>query len=327
MNGFRITILTLLCLALGLMFYAVLVLVPSWQGEYNAYQADKRLSQYDRKSDIHRQQMVTYDPSFEAPEVQKARLAAEEAALINEKAVIEAEENNVIAAAIRQEETERARAEQEAAAAAAAEARNPTLGTVLGFEREWQSVRINPREAALASFQRGAVLAVFRNAALLCEITVEHRDAESGQVIATVRVSQGMPGMNEDGSLPMDREPQPGDVVAASLFQSADDLRASSGFGGSADPFLQGTPQPGDGEVPPLRTGLPDIAEPDSTNAAADDASGLPSLPEETEDEAPLPAAGAAEPSEEVRRALDVIPSTAPSKLPTLDSMLQPTLY
>ena len=50
MNGFRITILTLLCLSVGLMFYAVLFVIPSWQGNYDAYQSSLKLAEYEKRA-------------------------------------------------------------------------------------------------------------------------------------------------------------------------------------------------------------------------------------------------------------------------------------
>lgn len=318
MNGFRITILTLLCLSLALMFYAVFFVVPSWQGEYSAYQASQRISNFDRKSDFHRQQMTSYDPALESPEVEKARLAVEAAAKQNDQAVMEAEEIAVLAAAKRREEAQRAREEQEAAARAAAES-IPQLGQVASYDPAWQSVMIKPAADHPEAYTRGATLAVFRSGNFLAEVVVDSLDVESGQVSATLRIPQGMPGVNEDGSIAPEREPKPGDVISQSPFPSADDLRAEVGAS-----LLDEAPATEEA-VPAINEQLPSLDE----APTGDEAPVFPAA--ETTPQAPEPVQP---PSEDVRRALDSLPSIQPviapasgNTLPAVDSLLQPTQH
>lgn len=220
MNGFRVTILTLLCLAVGLMFYAVLFVVPSWQEQYNAYQSTLKISEYEKKSDIHRQQMMAYDTSNESPEVEQARLDQEAAAKRGEEALTEAEETNVVAAAKRREEAARAQAEAEAARKAA----QPTIGTVASFNKDLDFIMIKP--TVPEAFLPGAVLAVRRDKLVVCEAVVDSRDEQSGQVSATVkRADFGKSSMPENEQ---QQDPMVGDEVIVSPFLSADELQGKS---------------------------------------------------------------------------------------------------
>ncbi len=217
MNGFRVTILTLLCLAVGLMFYAVLFVVPGWQEQYNAYQSTLRITEYEKKSDIHRQQMKAYDPATESPEVEQARLEQEAAAKREEEALTEAEESNVVAAARRREEAARAEAE----AAAAQKAAQPTIGTVAAFDKDWDCIMIKP--VVPEAFLPGAVVAVRRDKMVVCEAVVDSRDTESGQVSATIkRADFGATAMKEDE---VKQDPVVGDEVIVSPFLSAEELQ------------------------------------------------------------------------------------------------------
>lgn len=295
MNGFRITILTLLCLAVGLMFYAVLVVIPGWQEQYSVYQSTLRISEFEKKSDIHRRQMLAYDPDQEAPEVQQARLDQEEAARRSEAALNEAEESNVVAAARRREEN--ARAESEAAAKESAA--SPVIGLVASYDPEWQCIMVRP--SVPQAFLPGAVLAIRRNKVIICEAIVDNRDAESGQVSATVKTADF--GGNANGEVDASKlVPAAGDEVMISPFPSASELRGSSGL----------TPSPvGD--------------EPTPVEPAPQPAKGTPSTGETVTPPPPT------EMPEDVKKALDSLkggdtasPQTQPQKLPSLDAMLSP---
>ena len=50
MNGFRVTILVLFCLTVGLMFYAVTVLLPQQQERYNVYQTTMKSKEYPQSN-------------------------------------------------------------------------------------------------------------------------------------------------------------------------------------------------------------------------------------------------------------------------------------
>lgn len=318
MNGFRVTILTLLCLSVALMFYVVLYVIPGWQDEYNLYQSGVRISKYDAKSDFHRQQMRAFDPSIESPEETAARLAAEEAARKDEMSIQQAEENNIVAAAKRREEAAQARAraeaEAEAAAAAAAEAaaaQPRTIGIVVSYDPEWNYVMIHP--AVIEKFSHGAVLAVRRKNVIVCEAVVDSIDIESGQVSATVRAAH----MGDENSAKMPT-PAAGDEVIISPFISGDELRSMSDT--PSVPSL--TPV---NSLQPLPV-EPSPAAPQPTQPAAQPQPEQPAVQPE-----PEPVSTPAPTDNEVQSALDAIPSApkqdastprSNSSLPSLDAML-----
>lgn len=291
MNGFRVTVLTLLCLAVGLMFYAILFVVPSWQEQYNAYQSTLRISEYEKKSDIHRQQMMAYDTSNESPEVEQARLAQEAAAERDEKALNEAEESNVVAAAKRREEAARAQAEAEAAQKAA----QPTIGTVASFDKDWDCIMIKP--TVPEAFLQGAVLAVRRDKMVVCEAVVDSRDEQSGQVSATVKRADFGQASVKDGERQQD--PMVGDEVIVSPFLSADELQNQ----GKSDEFSQpapvseALPTPAVQQTPPVGTPPPVTELPADVKEALDalkeskdePKSAAPANPEKPSDPVPLP--------------------------------------
>lgn len=284
MNGFRVTILTLLCLSVALMFYVVLYVIPSWQEEYNTYRSDMRITKYDKKNDLHRQQMQALDPTAESPEEEAARLAEEEAARLNEQSLQEAEESIIVAAAKRREEAAlaQARAEEEAKAAEAAKAAQPrAVGIVASYDEAWSCIMVKP--AVMGVFAQGTVLAVRRDGKILCEAVVDGVDVESGQVSATVRMEEQL-----DPSVPVAPQAAPavGDEVIVSPFASGDDLRnageRTTGYDTlPAEPL---TPAPAE-EAVPASTVIPEPVAPagDANNTSTQEPalrsnSTLPSL-------------------------------------------------
>lgn len=222
MNGFRITVLTLLCLSVGLMFYAVLFVIPSWQEDYRIYQSSVRIAEYEKKNDIHKQQMRVYDAGTETPEVQQARMDQEEAARKNEVTLNQAEESNVLAAAKRKEEAARAEAERRQK-----EAANPVsavIGVVAAYDENWNSIMIKPKVPEV--FVPKTVVAVWRDKMVVCEAVVDALDVQSGQVSATVKEVDFGEGTNID---PAKLRPHAGDEVIVSPFETASELRNEGG--------------------------------------------------------------------------------------------------
>lgn len=219
MNGFRVTILVLLCLAVGLMFYAVMVIVPGWQNQYSEYQASMKIAEYQQRNDHHRQRMEQFSPDAEAPEVATARAMAEESARKDEQALNEAEESSVIAAARRKEEAALARQAVEEA-----EAPQP-LGLVAAFNPEWNSLMIRPvSDVPMAT---GFVVAVRREGGIVCEAVIDGRDEESGQYSATVKVAE----LGTVAPQPVEkRTPAVGDEIIETPFPSSRELRGGSDF-------------------------------------------------------------------------------------------------
>ncbi len=295
MNGFRITVLTLLCLSVGLMFYAVLIVIPGWQGDYSAYQSSLKIAEYEEKNDIHRQQMMAYDPAVEAPEVEQARLDQEAAARRDEASINEAEESNVVAAAKRKEEVARARASRQKE-----EADNPRsaiIGRVASYDPEWNCVMMKPDVPEL--FQPGAVLAVRRDGLVVCEMVVDSRDAESGQVSATLKETDILSPEGETEK----REPRPGDEVIVSPFMSAKELLQESS-GAEVSPVQQQTDQTAvEAHTPPPLPPPPPAEEPEP----------LPQPPSESP--APQPSNSAPQPP----APSPLTPVHGSSELPSLD--------
>lgn len=307
MNGFRITILTLLCLSVGLMFYTVLFVIPDWQEQHRVYQSSLRIDEYQKKNDIHRRQMVVFDPSYEAPEVEQARLGAEEAVRRGEQSLNDAEESNVLAAARRNEEAARRQAQREQEERDKEKdevASSSIIGLVASYNAEYGFIMIRP--AVPQAFLPGAELAVRRNGRVVCEAVADSTDPESGQVSATVRLAK-----IADSTIPeSELTPTAGDEVIPSPFPSSAELRSdttaqpASAAGEPAEvlPTYWGEP-----ETPaPLPPAAPAQQEaPAATNAA-------PLIPPVAE---PQPAAPA--------------PQTPASNrsLPSLDALLQPSLF
>ena len=287
MNGFRITVLTLLCLSVGLMFYAVLFVIPAWQGEYSAYQSSLRIEEYQKKNDIHRQQMQVYDPNVEAPEVEQARLEQEEAARRDEASLNEAEESNVVAAAKRKEEVARAAASRQQDEPK--DARSAVVGIVASYDPEWNCVMIKPEVPDV--FTPGAVVAVWRDKYVVCEAVVDNIDSLSGQVSATLKEADfGQVSVQIDEQKFL---PRVGDEVIVSPFADTRDLRGDAPGGVAPDseqlPEVPGTeasvsPQPapvsaGESREQKMAPDLPD--SPDSGQpqiSPAESSSELPSL-------------------------------------------------
>ena len=55
MNAFRATVLALLVLTVGLMFYAFVVLIPARQDQYQMYQTQLKINEYEQRTEIIRQ--------------------------------------------------------------------------------------------------------------------------------------------------------------------------------------------------------------------------------------------------------------------------------
>lgn len=320
MNGFRITILTLLCLSVGLMFYTVLFVIPDWQEQHRAYQSSLRIEEYQKKNDIHRRQMVVFDPSYEVPEVEQARLGAEEAVRRGEQTLNDAEESNVLAAARRNEEAARRQAQREQEAQQQEQdevTSSPVIGLVASYDKQFNFIMIRP--AVPQAFLPGAELAVRRNGRVVCEAVVDNTDTESGQVSATVRLAT-MP----DNVIPeSELEPIAGDEVIPSPFPSSAELRgdaaqpaAAAGAPAEALPTYWNHTEPA--STAPLPAATP--AQPSAEQPAAEIT--LPAAPEAA---APaLPEAAAPSPAPAVPEA----PAPASNKsLPSLDALLQPSLF
>lgn len=217
MNGFRVTILVLFCLTVGLMFYAVTVVLPAQQERYNVYQATEKSKEYEQREYDHRLRMEQLDPESDTQEVKDARESAAESERRREQAINEAEEISVIASAKRKQEEREAQA---AAQAIREEENQPiSLGSVKAFDAEWNVILFLP--SADTPVSEGLEVAVQRDGKLICEAVVDGKDEQSGQVSAAVKQADfgaSMPGV--EGA-----KPQVGDDVIISPFMSSKQLR------------------------------------------------------------------------------------------------------
>lgn len=213
MNAFRITLLVLLALVIALMFYAIQVVVPGWQGRYDEYVATQRVNELQMRTDAHLARISQLAPEVDSPEVASARLADAEVVRSNEQMLNEAEEQSVIAAARQAEEAKQVRETRP-------EPDTPAvLGQVAAYDAEWGVLLIRPLSDL--PMNNGMVVAVRRAGTVVCEATVDGMDEESGQYSATVKaVSSGA----------IKVQPQAGDEVIVSPFLSAGELRNESGM-------------------------------------------------------------------------------------------------
>ena len=95
MNGFRVTILVLLALTVGLMFYVFVVLLPARQDQYQMYQTQLKINEYEKRQQEHEARMARLGADADTPEVAAARAAAEAEEKKNAADLTAAEEQNL----------------------------------------------------------------------------------------------------------------------------------------------------------------------------------------------------------------------------------------
>ena len=220
MNGFRVTILVLLCLVVGLMFYVVAFMIPAQQEAYESYKANESMDAYNQRAEEHRQRMEELDPTHEADAVAEARAAAEKAQQERLKKLTEAEESSVLADARRKQE------ESVAKQADSDVEDSKPIGLVASYDQQWNSVLFKP--VTKSPINVGLVVALRRNNIIICEAEVDNVDAESGQVSAQIKPSSfnsTADGAVTNGILPEDKMPAVGDEVIITPFETVRDLR------------------------------------------------------------------------------------------------------
>lgn len=218
MNAFRATILIMLILTVGLMFYAFTVLLPEQKNQYQMYQNHLKINEYEKRQQEHDARMARLGADSDTPEVAAARAAAEEEARKNAEALTAAEESSVIAFAKRRQEIE------QAATAAEAAATPSSLGAVTAYLEDC-AVLLFKAEGSVP-VNEGLLIAVRRDDYIVCEATVDGQDEESGQYTAAVK--QANFGGVKDPVAEENRKPRPGDEVIVSPFLSSRDLRLES---------------------------------------------------------------------------------------------------
>lgn len=272
MNRFRVAVMTLLLLAVGIMYYAVAVVVPRQQSRYDQYLGEQRERELAFRSEEYRK--MTEAPEVqEAQSVADARAKGEEAEAKRQQALREAEESNVIAEARRKEEA----AVAEAAAADAA-APKP-IGLVTSYSADWNALMINP--VTDAPIALGTVVAVRRDNVIIGEAVVEAQD-ESGQLSATLKETDMAQGAAAERA-----KPQVGDQVILSPFPSSRELRSGESAAGmlvdttlpvAASAERPVLPEPGSDA--PRTPGIDEskIEQPREAVPAGESAQGLPEI-------------------------------------------------
>ncbi len=247
MNGFRVTLLVLLTLAVVALLCIVTLFQSSQEANYEAYLASVKASERQQLLAAHHERMKRIGPQEESGPGADALKAAREQ---QEKQVTEEEERNVLASAVRKDA---AKVEQAAVQEASAE---KPLGLVSSYNREWGFIMLKPvTEEPLPS---GMIVAVRRGDNIICEVEIgeEEKDEQTGErlISATIRESQFTQG---SGNISAEKfEPAVGDELIISPYLSSRDLRASDPAG---MPLAPADTPAGEGlqEVPATLTPMP----------------------------------------------------------------------
>lgn len=247
MNAFRATILVLLALTVGLMFYAFAVLLPARQEQYQMYQNQLKINEYQQRHQEHEARMARLGADADTPEVAAARAAAAEEEKKNEADLTAAEEHSVLASAKRRQECEEA-------SSAAAETEQPAekvapLGEITAYLEDCAVILFKSNGSTPVN--EGLNIAVLRDGYIVCEATVDGQDEESGQYTAAVK--QAVFSGAKDLSVEANRQPRPGDDVIISPFMSSRELRME----GYSEPQEDTAEQKGLPEIEAVLTPVP----------------------------------------------------------------------
>lgn len=250
MNGFRLTLLILLCLVVGLMAYVVFAVLPERESDYRMYNISQRNALYERQDAAHQESVSRYGADVEDPDVATARNEAAESDRKAELAVNEAEERLVIEEAKRREEAALAKQVQ-------AEAQAPkALGRVASYNPEWNSILIEP--LSQEPINVGLVVGIRRNGAIVAEAQVDYID-ESGQIGAVIKNATFSKSKGE--GISADKlTPAVGDEVIVTPFATTNELRSNDSYvfpGAGAPPYGEPSPAQGLPEIDASLTPLP----------------------------------------------------------------------
>lgn len=215
MNGFRITVLVLLALALGLMFYVVTVFLPAERAGYAEYQEAMLDADFHKKAQEHRARMDKIRPENETSDVDRERQELARKAEERAQELKDREEARILEEGKRAEEARKQKEAQATAKAEQAISESP-VALVTAYDHDNNILMIKPvtEDGMLAL---GQVLAIRRNGGILCEIVTESRDEESGQYSAYVK--------NAASPAPGDEfHPKSGDEVVVSTLPQLSDL-------------------------------------------------------------------------------------------------------
>ncbi len=217
MNGFRITLLVLLGLAVGALLCIVTIFQNNQEANYADYQTKLQANERQQQIDEHKARMERIGPKADGLGTEELDAAAAE----QDRLINEAREHNVLASAGRKDA---ARVAEQAKEDADAE---KTLGLVASFDPKWGFLMVKP--VSDEPLPAGTVVAIRRNGTILREAEIGERDEESGQFSATLRDTQFNVGNGQ--SITDDKFiPATGDEVILSPFPSSRDLRSGNGL-------------------------------------------------------------------------------------------------
>ena len=221
MNGFRIAILSLLALVVGLLFYCVMVMIPNQQKSRELY--DMGLST------LAQQTSGDEGDSASAPtdEDERLRKLREQQTQTDEESLAE-EERRAVAYA-----EEKRRRESEAAMAneLEQEASQSALGLVTGVAPADGFLTFKPMGDAVVN--SGLIVAVRRGDSdfVICEAEVDYLHEESGEYIASIREQDFSASASSDDKEAAGKMiPAVGDQIIVSPFASAQQLRNDNPF-------------------------------------------------------------------------------------------------
>ncbi len=226
MNGFRITLLILLALAVATLLGIVTVFQSSQEANYEAYLAEVKASERRQQLAAHQDRMRRIGPQDEdAPGADVVEATRQR----EEQSITEEEERNVLASATLKDEARAEAAAREAAAqqAAAPKPEEQPIGLVHSYNKEWGFIMVKP--VSDTPMPSGTAIAVQRDGRIVCEADLgeeELDDATGARLIsATIRQNQFTQG---DGSIPAEKfEPAAGDRVILSPYLSSSELRGN----------------------------------------------------------------------------------------------------
>ena len=247
MNPFRIAILILLSLSLGLLFYIVAFFIPQRQENFAHYQTTARVTEFELRNSEHEARMKAIASSSPLDEAKKH---AEEAAKLRRAEIALAEERSVLASALKKEQEAKAAPTPAVAPEPAAEPVQVIIGEVVSYDPQWSSLMIKPNEGV--TVEKGTRIAIRRNEGIIQEGNIDGKDQVSGQLAASL-IPQSIGGNAEAYQVKI------GDQVIISPFKSSQELlHGSSMSPGSSSPQADYPKHPGT-QGP---SHLPDVAVP-----------------------------------------------------------------
>ena len=217
MNGFRITLLVMLGLAIGALLCIVTIFQNNQEENYASYQTKVQADARQQQIDEHKARMERIGPRQEDTSSEQLEQAAAE----QQRRISEAQEQHVLATAQRQDaERMSEQAEQEANA-------DQPLGLAASYDKEWGFLMVKP--VSEEPLPVGTVIAIRRGGAILCEAEIGGKDEESGQFSATLRQAELSTSKETEGLLADKLAPMTGDEVILTPFPSSRDLRTGEG--------------------------------------------------------------------------------------------------